>query len=35
MCGRYTLTSSPEAIRALFRYREEAGIGTIHAWNDP
>ena len=26
MCGRYTLTSSPEAIRALFRYREEAGF---------
>jgi putative SOS response-associated peptidase YedK len=23
MCGRYLITSSPEAIRALFRYREE------------
>ncbi|MGZ9073863.1 MAG: SOS response-associated peptidase, partial [Rhodoplanes sp.] len=24
MCGRYAITSSPEAMRALFRYREEA-----------
>lgn len=24
MCGRYALTSAPEAVRALFRYREEA-----------
>jgi len=23
MCGRYTLTSSPEALRALFRYEEQ------------
>jgi putative SOS response-associated peptidase YedK len=23
MCGRYTLTSAPEALRALFRYREQ------------
>jgi putative SOS response-associated peptidase YedK len=23
MCGRFTVTSSPEAIRALFRYREQ------------
>ena len=23
MCGRYTITSAPEAIRALFRYEEE------------
>jgi putative SOS response-associated peptidase YedK len=23
MCGRYTLTSAPEAIRALFRYQEQ------------
>ncbi len=23
MCGRYTLTSAPEAIRALFRYDEQ------------
>ena len=23
MCGRYAITSSPEAMRALFRYREE------------
>ena len=23
MCGRYTVTSSPEAIRALFRYQEQ------------
>ena len=23
MCGRYTITSAPEAIRALFRYREQ------------
>src|SRR5665647_2457331 len=23
MCGRYTLTSSPEAIRALFAYAEQ------------
>ena len=22
MCGRYTITSAPEAIRALFRYQE-------------
>lgn len=24
MCGRYAITSTPEAMRALFRYREEA-----------
>ena len=23
MCGRYSITSAPEAIRALFRYEEE------------
>jgi len=23
MCGRYAITSAPEAIRALFRYLEE------------
>ena len=23
MCGRYTLTASPEALRALFRYEEQ------------
>src|SRR6476660_7900275 len=23
MCGRYAITSAPEAIRALFRYREQ------------
>ena len=23
MCGRYCITSAPEAIRALFRYREQ------------
>ncbi len=23
MCGRYTITSAPEAIRALFRYQEQ------------
>ena len=23
MCGRYCMTSAPEAIRALFRYREQ------------
>ena len=23
MCGRYTLTSSPEALRALFRYEAQ------------
>jgi len=26
MCGRYVLTTSPEALRALFRYREEDGF---------
>ncbi len=23
MCGRYSITSAPEAIRALFRYEEQ------------
>ncbi len=23
MCGRYVITSAPEAIRALFRYQEQ------------
>ena len=23
MCGRYTLTSAPEVLRALFRYEEQ------------
>src|SRR3979409_2083310 len=26
MCGRYCITSAPEAIRALFRYREQSNF---------
>ncbi|HXD45522.1 MAG TPA: SOS response-associated peptidase [Pseudolabrys sp.] len=26
MCGRYTITSAPEALRALFRYEEQANF---------
>jgi len=30
MCGRYTLTSAPEAIRALFRYDEQPNFPPRH-----
>jgi putative SOS response-associated peptidase YedK len=30
MCGRYLMTSAPEAIRALFRYREQPNFPPRH-----
>lgn len=30
MCGRYMMTSAPEAIRALFRYREQPNFPPRH-----
>ena len=30
MCGRYCITSAPEAIRALFRYREQPNFPARH-----
>jgi putative SOS response-associated peptidase YedK len=29
MCGRYTITSAPEAIRALFRYQEQPNFTLL------
>src|SRR6201982_3438364 len=30
MCGRYAITTAPEALRALFRYREAADFPPPH-----